>query len=421
MRTIRGPISCGAALLALGLLAGGARRADAQQTYPETLYWGVGLMDIPVAWISPVSGDFSVAVSGQTFNHAVASPQLAALNGFNTNFAMAFSIYGRAQLGLAIYSDNPEWGLYGQGLILDEEDFRGKTGAAHWVPSLAVGLRNIGPYDHVDRYTIGYELFPGPPSGPAVVHEADSLHMNFKTANTLYGVVTKSFALSEVKSTWGQTNVSISLGYGDGLFSNDGGLGKLYSNSATGGIFGGVKVDIYPNETSTLSFMLEQNAWQWNLGANYDWRGLRIGFYWMNMFPGTTDTLTPQGAAAAQLYNYSKFAISLNWQSNVLGVVRGDFLQQKEAQLKRETAVLQQEIVSRQQRIASLELEIQRYEAQNLLELEQRRAGAEQALRQEKEALQRLEERLQKLEQNQNAPPAPVTPPSPPPASPPQR
>jgi hypothetical protein len=110
------------------------------------------------------------------------------------------------------------------------------------------------------------------------------------------------------------------------------------------------------------------------------------------------------------LYNYSKFALSLSWQSNLLGVVHGDFLQKQQAELTRQVETLHGEIAVRQQRIASLELEIQRYEAQNLLELEQRRAAAEQALRQEKDALRALEERLQKLEQN-----APPTTPAKPP------
>jgi hypothetical protein len=401
MRMIRRPIAAIAALAMLLAAAGAAARLDAQQSYPQTLYWGAGLIDIPVAWVAPVSGDFAISVSGQTFNSATGSPQLAAINGLNTNGAIALSLWGRAEFGWALYSDNPEWGFFASGLILDEEDNRAKTGAEHWIPSLALGVRNVGPYTHVDRYTIGYELFPGPPGGPNVVHDPDSLHQNFKTAMTLYGVLTKSFTLHEIKNTWGRTNLSVSLGYGNGLFSDDGGLGTLYSNQATGGLFGGVKVDLYPNPNSTLSFMIEQNAWQWNVGGSYDWRGLRLGLYWMNLFPGAADT-----GVAGQLYNYSKFAFSLSWQSNALGIVQGDFLQQQETQLTRQVQGLHQEITIRQQRIAALELEIQRYEAQNLLELEQRRAAAEQALRQEKEALRQLEERLQKLEQNA-APPRP--------------
>ena len=398
MRIHRRPAAWGAALGMTVLLAA-APRARAQQTYPQTLYWGAGLMTIPVAWVAPVSGDFAISFSGQTFNSAQASPQLQALNGLNTNGAISLSLWSRVEVGFAIYSNNPEWGLFASGLVIDEEKYRGKSGASHWIPSLAVGVMNVGPYTHVDQFTIGYELFPNP-SGGGAVHEPDSVHQNFKTANTVYGVITKSFALHEVKDSWGNTNVSISIGYGNGLFANDGGLGKAYSNMSTGGLFGGVKVDLRPNSTSVLSFMLENNAWQWNLGGSYDWRGLRLGLYWMNLFPGAADT-----GATAQIYNYSKFAFSLSWQTNVLGVVHGDYLQQQEKELQAQVSSLQQQIAERQQRIASLELEIQRYEAQNLLEIEQRRAAAEQALRQEKEALQQLEERLQRLEQNAPAKP----------------
>lgn len=390
----------------------GAQRASAQQTYPQTLYWGAGLIDIPVAWVSPVSGDFALAYAGQSFNAAPTSPTLSEVPSMMTNGSISLSFWGRLEVGLSIYSSDPEWGFYAQGLILDEEKYRMKSGASHWIPSLAVGLRNLGPYTHIDRYQFGYALYPAAPgSGSGTVSkEPDSLHQNFKTAQTVYGVLTKSFSLHELKDSWGKTNFSISLGYGDGLFSDDGGLGKAYSNQKTGGIFGGIKMDLFPSERSVLSFMVEDNAWQINLGASWNYRGLRIGAYWMNLAPGTADT-----GAAGHLYNYSKFAFSLSWQSNVLGVVHGDFLQKQEQELQAQVASMQKEIAARQQRIASLELEIQRYEAQNLLEIEQRRAAAEQALKQEKDALQQLEDRLQRLEQNNPTPPPPAPPPAKPP------
>ena len=137
MRMIPRPIAAGAAALALLAVGGGASRASAQQTYPQTLYWGVGLIDIPVAWIAPVSGDFAVSVSGQTFNSAQASPQLAALDGLNTNGSLALSFWGRLEVGFSIYSDNPEWGLFASGLVLNEEDYRAKSGADHWMPSIS--------------------------------------------------------------------------------------------------------------------------------------------------------------------------------------------------------------------------------------------------------------------------------------------
>ena len=98
-------------------------------------------------------------------------------------------------------------------------------------------------------------------------------------------------------------------------------------------------------------------------------------------------------------YNYDKFAFTLGWQNNVLALLRGNFLQERVAQLEKERASLLAEMGNREKRIASLQLEIDRYKAQSLLELETRRAQAEQELKAEREALQRLQERLRRLEQ----------------------
>jgi hypothetical protein len=390
-----------ALLLAVSTAAGMIPRvASAQETYPQTMYWGAGLIDIPVAWVSPVSGDFSLNFSGKTFHGAKASPDLSVLNGLNTNGAISFSFAGRLEAGLSIYSDNPEWGLFAQGLLVNEEDFRPRSGAIRWIPSIAVGMRNIGPYDHIDRFTAGYSLFPGTVANPGKQHIADSLHANFKTGNTVYGVATKSFALEELNPGWGRTTVSLTFGYGNGLFKNDGGLGKAYAANSWGGAFGGVKVDLYPSAHSTLSFMAENNAWDYDVGAAYEWHGLRAGAYWTELGASRADTKT----SASKLYGYSKFAFTLGWQNNVLALLRGHALDRRVAELERERKLLTGEIAARQQRISSLELEINRYQAQNLLELEQRRAQAEQELRSEREALQRLEERLHRLEQD--APPS---------------
>lgn len=374
--------------------------AKAQETYPQTMYWGAGLIDIPVAYVSPVTGDFALNFSGKTFHGAKASPGLAVLDGLNTNGSLSFSFFGRLETGISIYSDNPEWGLFAQGLLLNEENFRPKSGLVRWVPSVAVGMRNIGPYDHIDRFTIGYNLFPGTVANPGKQHLVDSLHQNFKTGNTVYGVATKSFALSELNSGWGKTTVSLTVGYGNGLFKNDGGLGAAYAANSWNGAFGGVKVDLFPTAHSTLSFMAENNSWDYNLGAAYEWHGLRAGAYWTELGASRADTSSP----ASKLYGYSKFSFTLGWQNNVLALLRGHSLERRVAELERQRQLLNTEITARQQRIASLELEINRYQAQNLLELEQRRATAETELRSEREALQRLEERLHKLEQD--APPS---------------
>ena len=374
--------------------------AKAQETYPQTMYFGAGLIDIPVAWVSPVTGDFAMNFSGRTFHGAKASPSFSALNGLNTNGSLSFSFFGRLETGVSIYSDNPEWGLFAQGLLVNEENFRPKSGLIRFVPSIAVGMRNIGPYNHIDRFTLGYNLFPGTQATPGKQHLVDSLHQGFSTGNTVYGVATKSFALSELNSGWGKTTVSLTVGYGNGLFKNDGGLGSVYASNSWSGAFGGVKVDLFPTAHSTLSFMAENNAWDYNIGAAYEWRGLRAGAYWTELGASRIDTIS----AASKLYGYSKFSFSLGWQNNVLALLRGHSLERRVAELERQRQLLTTEITARQQRIASLQLEINRYQAQNLLELEQRRAQAEQELRSEREALQRLEERLHKLEQD--APPS---------------
>jgi TolA-binding protein len=147
--------------------------------------------------------------------------------------------------------------------------------------------------------------------------------------------------------------------------------------------------------------MAENDAWDYNIGAAYEWHGLRAGAYWTELGASRADTVS----AAAKLYGYSKFAFTLGWQNNVLALLRGHSLERRVAELERQRKLLGGEIAARQQRISSLELEINRYQAQNLLELEQRRATAEQELRSEREALQRLEERLHRLEQD--APPNP--------------
>ena len=287
------PRSVRIALLVTSAAVALPRIANAQQTYPQTTYWGAGLIDIPVAWVSPVTGDFSVNFSGKTFHGAKASPGLSVLNGLNTNGALSFSFFGRLETGISIYSDNPEWGLFAQGLLLNEENFRVKSGAMRWIPSVAVGMRNIGPYDHIDRFTIGYNLFPGSQADPGKQHLADSLHQNFNTGNTVYGVATKSFALNELNPGWGKTTLSFTFGYGNGLFKNDGGLGSAYAANPWNGAFGGVKVDLYPTKSSTLSFMAENNSWDYNLGASYEWHGLRAGAYWTELGATRADTTSP--------------------------------------------------------------------------------------------------------------------------------
>ncbi|MEJ7810297.1 MAG: hypothetical protein WKG32_07770 [Gemmatimonadaceae bacterium] len=397
-----------AATSALALLALAAGRAGAQQTYPQTLYWGAGLVDIPVAWVAPLTGDFALNYSNKRFERG--DPNVTKINyddQQNSQLTLSMSFLGRLEAGVAFYSSNPEYGFFGQGLLLNEETLRERGGLARWIPSVAVGVRNVGPYQQIDRFGAGYDLIPPRAGSPNYRHVADGVHRGFDTQNTFYGVATKGLNFADLRSGWPNVDLSLTLGYGNGLFKDDNDLDNLYAKHSTGGLFGGVKVDFQPARLTTVSLMAENNAWDYNLGGSIDYRGIRAGLYFTEIGSGSARRDT----APNFLYNYSKFAFTVGWQSNIFALLRGDFLRGRVAELERRREGLLAEINARQQRIQSLELEINRYEAQNLLELEQRRQEAEAQLKAEREALQRLEERLKALEGRNPPPTPPVRPP----------
>ena len=379
---------------------------SAQETFPQTLYWGSGLIDIPVAWVSPITGDFAINYSGKTFETDPDEPKINYSESINSQLVFSMSLWGRAELGFAAYSNNPEFGFFGRGLLINEQDFRERGGIARWlIPSIALGARNVGAYDKIDRFGLGYSLLPPDDASPNYRHEPDSLHLGFDTGPTFYGVATKSFSLNEVRGGWPDIGLSLSVGYGNGLFEDDGGI-VGYAEHETGGLFYGGSVSFAPAANSELTLMVENNAWDYNVGASLNYRGIIAGLYLTELATGSSDADT-SNFGSSYVYNYQKVAFTLGWQSNIFALLRGDFLQNRVAALDRERQQLLAAMEQRQQRIAALELEINRYEAQNLLELEQRRAQAEAELAAEREALRRLEERLRRIEQQQQPAPPP--------------
>ena len=404
MRTTRSPLVwAGGALLLLAPLG----VLGAQQEYPQTLYWGTGMIDIPVANVSPITGDFAFNYSGKNFEEDQTSPKLNYNNTINSQLTFSMAFFGRIEAGVAAFSSNPEQGFFARGVILREEDFR-ERGGARFLPSIAIGARNIGPYKHIDRFGIGYKLLPPTADEPDAQHEPSDVHRNFDTNNTIYGVASKTMSLADIRPNWPDINFGLTVGYGNGLFKDDGDLGDAYSKHSTGGLFYGLKTDFTPGRNMTLTLMAENNAWDYNVGGSLYWRGLRAGLYWTEIAAGSAEPVA--GDLASTLYGYSKMSFTVGWQSNIFALLRGDFLQNRAAELERQRQGLLAQIAQRQQRIAALELEINRYEAQNLLELEQRRAQAEAELRAEREALRRLEERLRRVEQQ--TPPPTTTPPA---------
>jgi len=390
-----------AAIAALGAAPTVAR---AQQEFPQTLYWGSGLIDIPVAWASPITGDFALGYSGKRFRSDPIATKLNYNDRMNSQLTVSAGLFGRLEGGVAFLSSNPEYGFFVRGVLVTEDDLAARGGLLRWLPAVAVGARNLGKYSHVDRFGIGYRLLPPTPDDPDAEHAPDSLHSGFDTAPTLYAVATKSFTLAQMRDSWPNVGLSFTAGVGNGLFSDDGGLGRAYASNSTGGFFYGAAVDIPATSDLRFTLLAENNAWDFNVGASAAYRGIRAGVYVTELgassTSGSLDVISPNAFP-----NYRKVAFTLGWQSNILALLHGDFLQKRADRLAREREQLLADITARQQRVATLQTELNRIEAQNLLELEQRRAAAEVQLRTERDALRRLEERLKRVEQQRGTTP----------------
>src|SRR5919202_1153563 len=131
MRTTRTRTARAAVLLAACSAA--VHPAQAQQEYPATLYWDSGLIDIPAAWVAPLTGDFALNYSGKRFEPDPGTNlKLNYSNRINSQLTFSMSFVGRVEVGVAAYSSNPEGGLFARGLVVREDDFRQRGRAAHW-------------------------------------------------------------------------------------------------------------------------------------------------------------------------------------------------------------------------------------------------------------------------------------------------
>ena len=100
--------------LALGIapLSGAA----AQQDFPQMLYWGSGLIDIPVAWASPLTGDFSLNYAAKRFRADPGMTNVTFSDRTNSQFTLSAAALGRLEGGVAFYSSNPEYGFFLRGV-----------------------------------------------------------------------------------------------------------------------------------------------------------------------------------------------------------------------------------------------------------------------------------------------------------------
>ena len=415
MRALRPGAVLTGALTALFVFAA---RSGAQELdpYPVTLYHGTGLINTPVAWVAPRNADVRLSSTGKWLPYHADPEQHNFATRWNTNLAIETHWLGRFTVGAAVYSQNPEWGFFGSLLLL-------RDGTIPFLPSVAVGVRNVGKYDHEERFKIGHDiaLVPGDEAGEEggeYEEVVPSTFENFDTSPTFYAVATKEFGLSGMSPRLGGAGMSLSVGWGNGLFQDDGGLGDGYNKSGTiaKGLFLGTRFTAHPTLNTTVHLLAENDAWDWNVGVVGDWRGISLGVYATELEEGGRDD---NAVGLAQIYNYRKWNVALSYSGNIIDISRGVLLRTAITELTREAQRLRMEIAERERRIAALEVTLRRAQAGELADIERRRRELETQIGEERDAIRRATERLQEIERRQGPPPTTPPPTTPPPSSPP--
>ena len=371
--------------------------AQQVEPYPQTLQFGAGYINVPAAWVSRRSADSWLTLSAKDLPSFGDPSKNSLASRLNSNLALDTHWAGRVSIGASLYSQNPEWGLFGQALLIRDGDF-----GFEFMPALAIGVRNIGSYDHEDRFLIGHDVaLDSTGEYDEIVTER---YENFDTSPTFYAVATKEFPLSAYNER-GRTTLSVSLGYGNGLFRDDGGLGDQYNNSGTiaRGLFMASRVVIHPWANTTITAMVENDAWDWNAGVVAEWRGVSLGLYGTELEAGSRN-----GAEEGfNVYNYTKFNFAIGYTGNVRDISHGVVLRSRVSELTREQQRLRAEISSRERRIKSLEGQLVEAREGEIAQLERRRLQLETEVQAEREAIRRATERLRELEAGRPPQPPP--------------
>jgi hypothetical protein len=359
-----------------------ASRPAEPDPYPASLDFGTGLIDIPVAWVSPNSSDFYLSYGAKRIPSQKVDNG-SAFSYWNGNVALDTHWLNRFDVGVSVYSNNPEWGLFGQLLLLRDGQF------ASFLPAIAIGARNVGPDPHEERFLIGTDV-----TVDSLGHQHETTPFYFKgfnTAPTLYGVATKSIAFH----TAALSSISLTLGGGDGLFSQEGGLGADYSRSGpvVRGMFFGARTVSHPTTNTTISLVGENNGFDYNAGVVGGWRGLSLGVYGSELQYGSA-----RSAASLNIYNYRKANVSFSYSGNFRDVAHGHWLRTQISELEREQQLLKAEIAQREETIKRLQVRLGKLQGGDLGNADAERARIEQELEAERQAIQKANERLKQLQ-----------------------
>ena len=277
-----GVVTASRTVLALGVLAAAAAAQTAPTaqtpTMPSTLRYGSGLLDIPVSSVLPhMSGtatysgfwvglDRTVRVDGAG-NPVGFGP---AADAYHWDTSVAFGLFDRGEAGVSLQSLKDDagggdvWGLFGR-LRLWEPIDQGV--------GLAVGARYLTSPDFGD----GAEYAPSRLGFP------DRRLARGYTGGTSfsgYGVATAYLRGFDAGGRLWENDMTFTLGYGGGMFKQGGAVG-FYGDGNANGWFYGTSVNMRTSARSQLTVMAEHNGFDVNVGAQFDWDGIRAGMHWL--------------------------------------------------------------------------------------------------------------------------------------------
>jgi hypothetical protein len=263
------------ALLLLAALAGGAGAQT--PTMPSTLRYGSGLIDVPVSSVLPhlhitstLSGFFSgIGRRVEIDERGLPSGYGPARSEFYEDAAFAIGLLDRAEAGLTFQSFGGQdeggnmWGMFGRVRIWEPID----QGLG-----LAVGARYVTSpsFAGAVAYAPGRLGFPDERLRKEYT-EARGLRSNFSPY-----VVTTAFLRGFDGGRLPKNDMSVTLGYGGGLFREGGDIDP-YAEGASNGWFVGGALHVDTSPRSQLTLMAEHNGFDVNVGVHYDWDGFRAG------------------------------------------------------------------------------------------------------------------------------------------------
>ncbi|MDP2958026.1 MAG: hypothetical protein Q8N53_16490 [Longimicrobiales bacterium] len=281
MKTVRSGATHIAGFALAALLVAPALQAQTT-TMPSTLRYGSGLLDIPVSSVLPhmaITGTFSgfFMEMGRTVDINAAGDIIGYGPGRASKFyqdaSVAVGLFDRVEVGTTIQSLNDAnaggnmWGLFGR-VQLFQPTNQGL--------GLAVGAQYVAApdFNNATSYQPPRLGFPDSRFRDTYAGKED-----VATELSLYGVAS-AYIRGFDEGFLPDHDMTLSLGYGTGMFQ-DGDELSFYKFASSDGWFFGSALHFGVGENSVLTFMGEYNGFDINLGTQLDFSGIRVGAHYL--------------------------------------------------------------------------------------------------------------------------------------------